>query len=64
MKKGTIKELLQSHGIRTNQDLYAWLKRQPSKPGQSNYSVMVSRFGEANADKIMRLLEIAECHNL
>jgi hypothetical protein len=58
MKPGTIQELLSLEGIKTTADFRAYCKRN-AKPGRSNYAMLVSKFGESNADKIMRFVEVA-----
>ena len=52
--------MLLAEGIRTNKDLYDFLRRNiiPRKQ-ESNYGILVRKFGEVNADKVMRLLEVA-----
>ena len=53
--------LSEFYGIKTRADLHAWL-RANAKPHQSNYQIMVHAWGERNADKVMRSLEVRECH--
>ena len=60
MKATTVREMLASDGIRSLKDLYSVMATWPGKVGQSNYDRLVSRYGEANADKVMRLVEVAE----
>jgi hypothetical protein len=55
----TIRALLWSEGIRSNADLEAWCTRR-GKPGESRYRVLVREFGDVNADRIMRLVEVAD----
>jgi len=59
----TIKDMLALEGIKTNQDLYAFLQRNIIVgKSESNYDILVRKFGQNNADRVMRLLEVAECH--
>jgi hypothetical protein len=53
--------LSEFYGIKTRADLYAWLRKN-AKPNQSNYQIMVRAWGERNADKVMRAMEVRECH--
>ena len=52
-------DLLKAENIRTNADLAAWCIKNGRK-GESRYCVLVRQFGEVNADRIVRLLEVAE----
>jgi hypothetical protein len=54
----TIRALLWSEGIRTNADLWAWCDRRSRS--ESRYAVLIREFGEVNADRIMRLAEVAD----
>ena len=56
-----LSDFLAEFGIKTKADLYDWLRRN-RKPHQNNYECMVNAWGERIADKVMRSLEISECH--
>ncbi len=57
----TLSQFLAEFGIRTKGDLTEWLRRN-AKANQSNYEEMVHALGTPIADKVMRSLEVMECH--
>jgi hypothetical protein len=61
-KATTLREFLKAFGITNRGDLTRWLQAQ-AKPNQSNYQAMVKAWGEPIADKVMRSLEISDCHS-
>ena len=59
-KGTTVKEFLQSFGIRTSQDVYAYLaKNAKVSLYESRYDIMVRMWGATIADKVVRLVEVA-----
>lgn len=53
----SIRELLLLDGIKTVQD-FEELTARKAKPGESRYNVLKRLYGQVNADRIMRLVEV------
>lgn len=54
----TIKDFLLAFGVKTREELYQFLDSKRKNIGESRYVTMSREFGQVNADRVIRRLEV------